>query len=220
MSDRVDSESERFYRERDCRTEGYLGKFFPAQIPISIHASSDACESHPGQLLLTTLVNQLARIHRSLYISLAQPDARLLSVSLCGGSNLGDELTRLMKRIDPYGTFEVSGPKLAPSKISIGVGAYCGPGLCWYVGWDRSNAELAKSPCRLGHQTSADLRGAGLSALMGAAAAAKEALNIETTPATVSAWNLQSGGDADPGPSELPTINVGRGLMIGAGAGS
>ena len=123
-----------------------------------------------------------------------------------------------MKRIDPYGTFEVSGPKLAPSKISIGVGAYCRPDLCWYVGWDRSNAELAKSPCRLGHQTSADLRGAGLSALMGAAAAAKEALNIETTPATVSAWNLQSGGNSDPGPSELPTINVGRGLMIGAGA--
>lgn len=218
MADNTISESERFYLERDRRTEAYIGNDSAFLMPVSIHASADACESQSGQLLLLTLVNQLARLHRKLDIALAVPEAILLTPTLCGGSNLGDEIFRLAKRIDPYGIFDLTNPQRTPSKISLGIGAYCRSGLTWYLGCNRSIAELARTPCGLGHNLSADLRGAGLAALLGASAVAKSALNIATTPTTVSVWNFRSGADAAPGPIDLPSIDVGRGLMIGAGA--
>ena len=48
--------------------------------------------------------------------------------------------------------------------------------------------------------------------------AIKGALDIPSVPTTLSAWNFQSGQGADPGPKELSRIDVGRGLMVGAGA--
>ncbi len=212
------AQSERFYRERDSRTEDYLGDASPALMPVSLHASADACETRSGQLLLVTLANQLARVHRELRFALSAPGAPLLIPALCGGSSVGDEIHRLTRRIDPYGIFELDHPQLVPSAISIGIGAYCQSGLTWYLGCNRSNAELAAVPCGLGRDVSSDLRGAGLAALLGAAAAIKRTLSIETVPTTISAWNLQSGADADPGPRDLPSIDVGRGLMVGAGA--
>ena len=218
MSDKGTSASECFYRERDSRTADYLENDSPTLVPVSLHASTDACECQSGQLLLITLVNQLARLHRELRIELAVPDASLLIPTLCGGASLGDEISRLAGHIDPYGIFKLASPQLSPSKISIGIGASCRTDLTWYLGCNRSIAQLATTPCGLGHNLSADLRGAGLAALLGAAAATKSALNIETVPTTVSAWNFQSGTRADPGPIDLPAIDVGRGLMIGAGA--
>ena len=218
MTNNYAFESERFYCERDSRTADYLRSDSPALVPVSVHVSDDACKTNSGQLLLITLVNQLARIHRELHFALSAPDASLLTPALCGGSNLGDEICRLARRIDPYGKFELDCPHLTPSRISIGIGAYCRSDLTWYLGCNRSIAELAKTPCGLAHDLSADLRGAGLAALLGAAAATKGALNIETVPTTVSAWNFESGASADLGPTELPSIDVGRGLMIGAGA--
>ena len=218
MTENYTSLCERFYRQRNCRTEDYLGGASPALTPVSLHASDDACETQSGQLLLVTLVNQLARVHRELRFALSAPSAPLVIPTLCGGSTVGDEIHRLTKRIDPYGTFEFAHPHIVPNSISIGIGGYCQSGLTWYVGCNRSNAELAVVPCGLGHDVSSDLRGAGLAALLGAAAAIKGALNIETVPTTVSAWNLRSGEGADPGPRDLPNIDVGRGLMVGAGA--
>ena len=218
MTDIDTSQRDRFYRERDSRTESYLGHDFPALAPISIHASADVCESKSGQLLIVTLVNQLARIHRDLRLALAEPAAELVVSSLCGGCTLGDEVQRLARRIDPYGRCDVDREDLNPCAVSIGTGAYCRSDLTWYLGWKFSTAELRKDPCRLERESSAALRGAGLAALLGAPAAIKAALGIETTPTRLSAWNLTSGKDADPGPTELPPIDVGRGLMVGAGA--
>lgn len=218
MTDNHISQSEHFYRERDFRTTDYLGGASPFLVPISVHASADACETQSGQLLLGTLVNQLARVHRELYFALSAPDASLLIPAVCGGSNLGDEIHRMTRRIDPYGKFEIDGSEFSPSAISVGIGAHCRPDLTWYLGCNRSNAELATAPCGLGYNASSDLRGAGLAALLGAAAAIKNALNIQTVATTLSAWNFQSGPDADAGPRDLPRIDVGRGLMIGAGA--
>lgn len=212
------SMSERFYSERDSRTADYLGDASPFLVPISVHVSADACETQSGQLLLATLVNQLARVHRELHLALSAPDVPLLIPAVCGGSNLAGEIQRIARRIDPYGKCEIDGSEFSPSVISLGVGACCRSGLNWYLGYNRSNAELATAPCGLGHNLSSDLRGAGLAALLGAAAVIKNALSIETVPTVLSAWNLKSGADADPGPKELPSIDVGRGLMIGAGA--
>ena len=218
MTNENNSERDRFYRERDCRTVDYLGGDSPAQIPISVHAGNDACSTRSGQLLLVTLANQLARIHQHVRFSLATPDADLLTPTVCNGSSLGDEIQKLLERIDPYGTFDVEGSHLTPAEVSIGVGTHCRSGLNWYLGYDQSNAELATNPRSLGHDVTGDLRGAGLAAILGAAAAIKTALHIETVPTTVSAWNFAGGENADRGPSDLPKIDVGRGLMVGGGA--
>ena len=211
-------QADRFYRERDLRTTVYLEDEFPAAVPISIHVSSDACETRSGQLLLMTLVNQLARLHRDLRVSLSVPDAVLLIPSVCGGSSVGDELSKMTSRIDPFGKFEIDRSELTPAKVSIGIGAGARSGLRWYLGCNLSNAELATAPRQVGHSTPGDLRGAGLAAVLGAAAVAKTVLGIKTVPTTLSAWNFESGAGADPGPSELPSVDVGKGLMIGAGA--
>ena len=212
-------EAERFYRERDRRTTDYLGSIVLASTNVSVHVSADACEAESGQLLLLTLANQLARIHREIHFGLATPDARLLIPAVCGGTNLVDELSQLVSRIDPYGKFCLDeAHQLRPRNLSVGIGRYCRSDLKWYLGCNRSIAELARTPCRLGQDSSSDLRGAGLAAVLGAAAVTKDALNIETAPRTVSAWNFQTGSAADAGPADLPSVDVGRSLMIGAGA--
>ena len=218
MTNKSNSERDRFYRERDCRTIDYLGGDSQGRIPVSVHAHNDACSTRSGQLLLVTLANQLARVHQQVRVSLAIPDAALLTRPVCNGSSLGDEIQKVLERIDPYGAFEVVGSSLKPSEVSIGVGNCCRPDLLWYLGYDRSNAELAKSPRPLGNDSTADLRGASLAAILGAAAAVKTALHIETVPTIVSAWNFACGDNADPGPSDLPEIDVGRGLIVGGGA--
>lgn len=218
MTDDFESERERFYRERDSRTSDYVENHSLAIPPVSVHVSADACETQSGQLLLQTLVNQLARMHRELRLVVATPDAPLLTPALCGSSTLGDEIIRLARRIDPLGKFELDASPPPPDYISIGLGAYCRRDLNWYLGFDRSNAKLDTKPCQAGTSTPADLRGAGLAATLGAAAATKAALKFETVPTVLSAWNFASGSEADPGPAELPPIDVGRGLMIGAGA--
>ena len=218
MTEDFVSDRARFYLERDSRTSEYVESDSLVTTPVSIHVSTDACETRSGQLLLQTLVNQLARIHRELRFVVAVPDTALLTPALCGSSTLGDEIVRLAHRIDPFGKFELDTAPASSEDISIGIGAYCRRDLAWYLGFDRSNANLDTEPCRAGSNTPADLRGASLAATLGAAAAAKEALSFETVPTVLSAWNLRSGVEADPGPAELPPIDVGQGLMIGAGA--
>lgn len=212
------AERERFYRERDSRTESYLQTGSPARTPVSVHVSAEACETRAGQLAVVTLVNQLARIHREMRVALAVTNAELLLPALCGTRALGDEVATLVQRIDPFGRFDVGSPDLAPCAISIGIGEYCRRSLAWYLGWDSSNAYLDRKPCGLGKESSAALRGSGLAALLGASAVMKTALGMKTQPMVLSAWSLASDGAANPGPTELPEIDVGRGLMVGAGA--
>lgn len=212
------SERERFYLQRDSRTSEYLKNGFPANTPVSIYISTDACETKSGQLLFLALVNQLARLHRELHFVVAAPDTELLTPTLCSTSTLGAEIYKLANRIDPYGKFEFDTEQTPPDDISIGIGAYCRRDLTWYLGFDRSNAKIHTEPCGIGNDASADLRGAGLAAILGAAAAAKAVLKFKTVPTILSAWNFGSDAEADPGPVEVPPIDIGRGLMIGAGA--
>ena len=138
--------------------------------------------------------------------------------SVCKGTSIGEEILVIQKRIDPYGTFDVAGLNMEPAEISIGVGMCRHRSLSWYLGYDRFKAELAEIPRPLGQGDSSDLRGAGLSAILGASAAIKTALQIETVPVTLSAWDFAGGQNADRGPADLPKIDVGRVLMIGGGA--
>jgi molybdopterin/thiamine biosynthesis adenylyltransferase len=43
-------------------------------------------------------------------------------------------------------------------------------------------------------------------------------IGLETVPRNVSAWNYLEGDDSDPGPETLQQLDVGRVLMVGAGA--
>ena len=218
MIDDRTSDRTRFYRERDSRTASYLGNDVSGQKPVMIHVSADACETRSGQLLLLTLVNQLARMHRELRFAVSTPDAPMLTTALFGGSSLGDELCRLARWIDPFGRFVLDASSLSSDHVSVGLGAYCRRGLTWYLGFDRWNAKLDTKPCQAGSNVSADLVGAGLASTLGAAAVTKAILAFEIEPVVLSAWNFQAGADADPGPHELQPIDVGQGLMVGAGA--
>ncbi len=212
------TEAQRFYEQRDRRTRDYLAADFPGRIPVSVHVDAQGCTTQAGQLLTLTLANLLARAHQRVSFSLAVTDAPLTTPSLCAADTLGDELSRLLVRIDPYGQFAVTGRGVAAAGICIGVGPEARRDLRWYLGLERSIGELANRPLALGQGESADLRGAGLAAILGAAAVFKEALAIKTRPVRMSAWNFVAGAEADAGPAELPPIDVGRGLMIGAGA--
>ena len=212
------TERERFYQQRDARTLDYLESDGVVGAAVSIEAGDDACLTTAGQLVLLTLVNQIMRFHRDVRVSVSEPGAAILVPSLCGGTSLGDEMVKLASRIDPYGHFRLDTQSGGISDLSIGIGEACRIGLDWYLGFDRCTAELAADPLPLGRGTSADLRGAAVAAVLGAAAAMKTVLGIPTVPRKISAWNFQGGDSADPGPRELPSVDVGRTLMVGAGA--
>ena len=212
------TEAARFYQERDRRTIDFVQGDDLRDFCVSVHAGHDVCSTQPGQLLLVALANQLARVHRRVRFSLAPADAPLLTKAICDKSTLGSEIQTTLDRIDPYGSFDVTGRTLAPAHMSLGVGADVRPDLSWYVSFDRSNAVLRERPSSTRTHGTGDLRGAGLAAVLGAATATKVALGLGVTATKLSAWNLASGECADPGPCDIPEIDVGRGLIIGAGA--
>ena len=213
-----DTDRTRFYQLRDARTVDYLNTDWVVDAAVSIEAGDDACLTRAGQLLLITLVNQLMRFHRDVRVSVSNPDAPILVPAMCAGANLGDEMLKLANQIDPYGHFRVDTRPARSTRVSIGVGETCQKGLHWYLGFDRCAAELSADPVSLGHGTSSDLRGAGVAAVLGASAAMKVVLGMPTVPRMLSAWNLQEGNAASQGPHELPAVDVGRTLMVGAGA--
>ncbi len=210
----------RFYEVRDRRTVEYLARGrSPLLLPVTIHAGQDACSTKAGQLALLTLANQLARVHRTLHFSLSAPDAALLTRPLCGGLTLGEEAESLCKRIDPFGSFKVDGPERKPRNgPTIGVGLDVHTNLDWYIGSECFKASLGRTPCSVGKDDTGDLVGAGLASVLGASAVFKSCVGVKTVPSVLSAWNLGSGEDAAIGPSSVPALNVGRGLMVGAGA--
>ena len=207
-----------FYRERDARTTDYFGATWNVGRAVLLEAGHDGCSTSAGQLALLTLTNQLARIFREIRVTLSNPDASLRVPPICRGANLGDEMQRLARRIDPFGVFRIDTKPGAGSGVSIGVGRACRNDLDWYVGFDRCIAELTTEPIGLGHGTNSDLRGAGGAALLGASAAIKSLFGLPVVARRLSTWNFEEGRNAEPGPDELPTIDVGRTLMVGAGA--
>ena len=212
------TERERFYQERDARTVDYLDSPWPVDRVISIEAGEDTCSTRAGQLALLTLINQIARFFRNVRVTASDPDTPILVPSVCHGENLGNEVFRLAHRIDPYGHFRIDRKPAVDADISIGIGQACRNSLDWYVGFHRCAADLSKVPVSLGHGTTSDLRGAGVAALLGASAAIKTLLGMAVVPRRLSTWNFQEGEEADPGPNDLLIVDVGRTLMVGAGA--
>ena len=221
MTSAQNTDRDRFYQLRDARTVAYLEtNGAPCRFaPVTVHADDEACASQAGQLALLSLVNQLMRFHRVVRVFTSNRDAALLVPPVRGGGTLRDELVSLAAAIDPYGQFELQRDERDyPTTVSIGLGGKCRGDLDWYLGWDRSVGELGKSPSPLGRGSSADLRGAGVASVLGASAAMRGVLGMPVVPRKLSAWNFEEGDAAERGPAVLPAVDVGRTLIIGAGA--
>ena len=220
MTTAPNTERDRFYQLRDARTVAYIERNGPPVLaPVAVHADDDTCATQAGQLTLLTLVNQLMRFHRVVRMFTSNPDVALLTPPVRGGVTLRDELVSLAAAIDPYSQFDLhTRLETYPAAVSIGLGKNCRADLDWYLGCDRSVGELGNSPSSLGQGSSSDLRGAGVAAVLGASAAMKGVLGMPVVPRKLSAWNFEEGDAADPGPAALPSVDVGRTLMVGAGA--
>lgn len=208
----------RFYAERDKRTCEYVGHSLAGNMPINVHADVDICTSPAGQLVLSTLANLLVRAHRTVTFCLANPDAPLIIHSLVAGTTIGTELDGIMQRADPFGRFVVDHRSAATGGLRFQCGTPDNLGLQWFLGVDRACAILDNQPAYVGSGAKADARGAILAAVLGAATAFKESLGFPSKPKVLSAWNLATGSTADPGPTDLQPIQVGRVLVAGAGA--
>lgn len=204
-----------FYELRDLRSVGYIGQSLNHGTRIRIVADADTCHSASGQLALLSLANQLARVHRGICFELAQADAPVVARTPFPGHTLGEVLFTTVNAIDPCGEFVV-GPCPGASH-SIGLGTELPGNLDWYIGADRAVAYLSRAPRPFSKSPSTPL-GAGLAACLGCSAMLRLNLGLPTASRVLSAWNYLEGDAAAHGPSVLPAVDVGRVLMVGAGA--
>ncbi len=207
--------SERFYRERDRRTEAYIrGKGRPPR-PVDLVWGDEAATSEWGQLSILSTINMLARFSRG--GRLQGPDARMLIRSPFGGGWLRDTVETTARAIDPYGKWSLE--PLTGSNFTLGIGQDSEPATFYgrADGWAAVVGPTPPTKSSSGPRR-ADLLGAGLCACLLSANAFKASFGLDQGAFTgrLSLWS--SGLDGDPGP-ELPIeLDLGRVLIAGAGA--
>jgi hypothetical protein len=205
-----------FYRQRDLRSNAVLGRRVNADVAVHVVVDSAACRSVTGQVLLFALANQLVRVHRNVSFHLATPDQPLLAETIFGGRTLGEVTLSGARQIDPFGSFELSA-QARDGAIGIGIGAVLPRGLDWYLGAEGANALLDHTPLPLDVANAGTMRGAALASCLGAAAVFRSIHGLPIAPRTLSAWTFAEGvGTA--GPADLTPVDVGRVLVVGAGA--
>lgn len=207
---------EEFYRSRDQRTLEYLN--VPVQTGLLVYVEIDeaACRSEPGQLALLSLANQLSRVHRRITFALADSAVPIVAKTLLPGGSLGEVLLETVNAIDPCGEFFLGARPDAPC-VSIGIGEKVRSDLDWYIGARGSLAYLQHSPIELTPGPES-LRGAALAACLGCSAVLRTVLGMQTPSRVLSAWNFAEGDAAASGPETLGSVDVGRVLLVGAGA--
>jgi len=216
------TDRERFYEQRDRRSREYLPDIVGEQWfeqPVAMHVGRDAADSPRGQLAALALVNMLARIHRHLCLlcpgsHLLVPQAVLANGS-CGHASLRDALVAQAAAIDPFLRLDLS-PRTLPA-AGIALGGTIDRPVPWYVGFDGSVVRLAKAPVPVDQREGFSL-GACFAACLAAAATFRLVLGQPVAAVDVSAWSLEPPRSGDPAPSVLGAVDVGRVLMVGAGA--
>jgi hypothetical protein len=116
--------------------------------------------------------------------------------------------------IDPCGEYRIGPPD--DHTISIGIGE-TGSDIDFFIGADRAIGRLSTSPVGFS-DVAGTLRGAALASCLGAAAVFRKMLGLENVPHAVSTWNYLEEAEASAGPQTLEPLNVGRVLIVGAGA--
>lgn len=209
-------ERDEFYLLRDKRTNQYLAGQILDSRPVYVSVDTQTLRTRAGQLAVLALVNQLARVHRSVAMDLPPEDQPLLAVTGAPAHDLRSAVLSTMHAADPYGNFAFSSRR-PPRCLSIGLGTKSAPGCDWYIGARNAIAYFARSPVAFS-ATEGSVRGAALASCLGAAGLFRSQLNLESAPRVLSCWNYREGGEAAEGPSDLAILDVGRVLMIGAGA--
>lgn len=208
--------AEDYYRLRDQRSVEYLGRAIGDLVEVYIAIDALSAQNEAGQLALLALANQVSRTSRRITFSVPDPDVRITARTPFRGATLGEVLLSTVRAVDPFGEF-LLGARPAGTCVSIGLGAGVEPELTWYLGADNAIAHLSRRPVDFGG-TRGTLRGAGLASCLGASAVLREQLGRPVTSRRLSAWNYAEGDGAAEGPSTLDPVDVGRVLMVGAGA--
>lgn len=203
-----------FYRQRDARTGSYTGAPWAPRLSVGVVVEEEAANSAVGQLLLLGVVNMLCRLHRKIRFILPSDPVPLQIASLTDASTVQDAVLKEATAIDPCGDFTLLP---GPSDVVLGIGAPAEV-VSWYLGADRSIGFLDRRPVPLNVADPGSARGAAVAACLGASAAFAEELDLPTEPRRLSAWNLREGDEAQRGPGDLLSANVGRVLLVGAGA--
>lgn len=172
--------------------------------------------SASGQLTLLAMANQLARVHRRLTFRLPSPPIPVLVTTPFRGDLLHDLLLNTVRSIDPCGTFE-SAADPPNNSIAVGIGPNSGTQCDWYIGANGAIGRLSRAAVELSDDR-ATLRGAALASCLGAAAVFRVQLGFEVAERTLSCWSYKENDQAEIGPNTLPITDVGRVLMVGAGA--
>jgi hypothetical protein len=205
-----------FYQERDLRTTEYMRSQYFEILPVHVAIDAEAAREPPGQIALLALANQLARVHRCITFDVPSTPMPLLVPVPFARPTLDETLVHTCGRIDPCGDFRVGRPQ--PGRVvSIALGNDPQGEYEWYLGADQAVAHLGRHPVGFSSKA-ATVRGAGLASCLGAAAVFRSMVGLQTTPRSISAWNYAEGNEASLGPESLAPLDVGRGLIVGAGA--
>ena len=207
-----------FYRRRDRRTVTYLDGRLLGSTPIEIELGPELGHIPAGQLLLLALANQAARVHRRIHVVTCDLDAPLLIRVPFARETLEDTLRDTVAAIDPCGEFSIGNAPLSQEKASVGVGSSLREDHDWYVGASGAIACLNTGPVAFDYEEPATLRGAALASCLAEAALFRTCLGLPVASRRLSAWNLREGDEAEAGPSSVRGVDVGRVLMVGAGA--
>ena len=138
------SDCSQFYRQRNLRTQEYMGNERFDALPVHVAMSATTLALPAGQLGLLALANQLARVHRRISFSLPSSSAPLCIPYLFPRSTVAETLLTLVRSIDPCGDFTF-GTQTGP-RASIGLGADLREQFDWYIGADRALGSLSLSP--------------------------------------------------------------------------
>ena len=204
-----------FYRQRNPRTQEYIGNEHFDTLPVHVAIDSRTVALPSGQFALLALANQLARIHRRINFSLPSSPTPLRIPYPFSRPTVAETVLAMVNRIDPCGEFNIGIPR--GPRVSIALGTDLPNHFDWYIGADRALASLSSSPAEFS-AVPGTLRGAALASCLGAAAVLRRMVGLDSTPRTVSCWNYAEGEYAAPGPDEIELLDVGRVLMVGAGA--
>jgi hypothetical protein len=204
-----------FYQGRDLRTREVVQKADEVfRRPVALRVGADAASNRAGQIAALAIVNMLARVHRTIHID--APAAPLLARPLVDGPDLAAVLLRTASAIDPCGRFTLEAAPLGVP--SIGLGARAPLGCTLYAGADASCGVIDANPVPISGDA---LLGAALCSCLACAALFRIVMLDQTGPVArkvVSAWNVGEDGDAAPGLTDLPVLDVGEVWMVGAGA--
>ncbi|MEX2672845.1 MAG: ThiF family adenylyltransferase [Phycisphaeraceae bacterium] len=213
------SERDRFYQERDRRTREYGVQDAAFERPVAVVVGEDTAETERGQLLLLSLVHLIARMHHRLV--LVVPRSPLIARRALGpvqtgaSATLEEAATAVATAVDPF--IQVRHKLSGDVKAAIGIGTLPEGKVPWHVGPHNNRAIVSPDPVQP-DRTLGFALGPCLAACLGAWLLFRLALGWPVQPQTISAWNLRQNDQAEAGPEVLEPLDVGRVLMVGAGA--